>query len=453
MLAGTGQWIIRTRNKISDIVLPKAAQPLPALAAGLEEKYDGISSFVTPRGDFYRVDTNLTVPVVDVDSWKLTIDGDVDKEVSFTFDELTKMNVVEHDITLTCVSNEVGGKLSASARWLGVPLRDVLDRAGVGDKADQILSTAVDGFTISTPLEVALDGRNSILAFGMNGEPLPREHGFPVRLVTPGIYGFVGATKWLEKLTLTTYDAREAYWTKRKWATDAPIKLSSRVDTPRPLSTIDAGQTVIGGVAWAQPAGVAKVEVRLDGGDWQEAKLGPSAGVEYWRQWYLPWKATVRQPPDRRARHRPDRRDPDDHPGDPVPRRLQRHPGSRRHRQPEQFLDPHQSARAPAPNPCHAPNAPHSRTKGTTMNSTTLKRTGLAALALTMSMGMAACGSDDSSSSSSSSAQGEEDRGAPAPPRAASSATVAPRSRRRVTAPSRACPPLRSPPPPAPTRS
>jgi DMSO/TMAO reductase YedYZ molybdopterin-dependent catalytic subunit len=292
VLAGTGQWIIRTRNKISDIVLPRAARPLPALAAGLEEKYDGISPFITPRGEFYRVDTNLTVPVVDVESWKLTIDGDVENNLSLTFDELTGMDVVEHDITLTCVSNEVGGKLVGAARWLGVPLRDVLDRAGVGDQADQILSTAVDGFTISTPLEVALDGRNSMLAFGMNGEPLPRQHGFPVRLITPGLYGYVGATKWLEKLTLTTYAAREAYWTKRKWATDGPIKLSSRVDTPRPLSTIDAGQTVIGGVAWAQPDGVANVEVRLDGGDWQEAKLGPSAGVEYWRQWYLPWKAT-----------------------------------------------------------------------------------------------------------------------------------------------------------------
>ena len=151
----------------------------------------------------------------------------------------------------------------------------------------------------------------------MNGEPLPREHGFPVRLVTPGLYGYVGSTKWLERLTLTTYDEHEAYWTKRKWAIDAPIKLSSRVDTPRPLSTIDAGQHVIGGVAWAQPDGVAKVEVRLDGGDWQEAKLGPSGGVEYWRQWYLPWKADVRQPPDRRARHQPQGRDPDRPPGRP----------------------------------------------------------------------------------------------------------------------------------------
>ena len=292
VVAGAGQWVVRARTKISDIVLPEARQPLPALATGLEQKYDGISSFITPRSDFYRVDTNLTVPVVDVDSWTLTVDGDVDQRTTFTFDELTSMNVVEHDITLTCVSNEVGGNLVGAARWLGVPLRDVLDRAGIGNsKADQILSTAVDGFTISTPLQVALDGRNSLVAFGMNGEPLPREHGFPVRLVTPGLYGFVGSTKWLEKLTLTTYAAREAYWTKRKWAIDAPIKLSSRVDTPRPLSTIGAGQTVIGGVAWAQPDGVEKVEVRLDGGDWQEAQLGPSGGVEYWRQWYLPWQA------------------------------------------------------------------------------------------------------------------------------------------------------------------
>ena len=292
VVAGTGQWVIRARNKISDIVLPKARAPLPPLAAGLEQKYPGISTFVTERSKFYRVDTNLTVPVVDVDSWELTVDGDVDQKVTFTFDELMDMDVVEHDITLTCVSNEVGGNLVGAARWLGVPLKDVLDRAGIANtKADQILSTAVDGFTISTPLDVALDGRNSMLAFGMNGEPLPRAHGFPVRLVTPGLYGFVGSTKWLQKLTLTTYDAREAYWTKRKWATKGPIKLSSRVDTPRPLSTVDAGQVVIGGVAWAQPDGVEKVEVRLDGGEWQEAKLGPSGGVEYWRQWYLPWKA------------------------------------------------------------------------------------------------------------------------------------------------------------------
>ena len=292
VLAGTGQWIIRTRNRISDLALPTPARRLPALPPGLEEKYDGISTFVTPRTDFYRVDTNLTVPVVDADSWSLTVDGDVSRTVQLSFDELTRMDVVERDITMTCVSNEVGGNLVGSARWLGVPLKDVLDRAGIGSGADQVLSTAVDGFTISTPLEAVLDGRSALVAFGMNGEPLPREHGFPVRLVTAGLYGFVGSTKWLERLTLTTYAAREAYWTKRKWATDAPIKLSSRVDTPRPLSTVEPGRRAIGGVAWAQPDGVAKVEVRLDGGEWREARLGPSAGAEYWRQWYLPWDAT-----------------------------------------------------------------------------------------------------------------------------------------------------------------
>ena len=291
VLAGTGQWIVRARSRISDLALPKPSRPLAALPPGLEQQYDGISAFVTPRTDFYRVDTNLTVPVVDVDSWSLTVDGDVTRTVRLSFDELAGMDVVERDITMTCVSNEVGGNLVGSARWLGVPLKDVLDLAGIGSGADQILSTAVDGFTISTPLEVALDGRNALVVFGMNGEPLPREHGFPVRLVTPGIYGFVGSTKWLERLTLTTYAAREAYWTRRKWAKDSPIKLSSRVDTPRPLSTVRAGRSVIGGVAWAQPDGVAKVEVRLDGGDWREARLGPSAGVEYWRQWYLPWDA------------------------------------------------------------------------------------------------------------------------------------------------------------------
>jgi DMSO/TMAO reductase YedYZ molybdopterin-dependent catalytic subunit len=200
--------------------------------------------------------------------------------------------MVEHDITLTCVSNEVGGRYVGAARWLGVPLKDLFELAGgVGDEADQILSTATDGFTISTPLAVALDGRMAMVAVGMNGEPLPAEHGFPARLVTPGLYGFVGATKWLSKLTLTTYDEKQSYWTKRDWATDAPIKISSRIDTPKPLDTIDGGRTVIGGVAWAQHRGVGKVEVRIDGGAWQEARLGPDAGVDYWRQWYLPWDA------------------------------------------------------------------------------------------------------------------------------------------------------------------
>ena len=228
-----------------------------------------------------------------VDDWTLTIDGDVEQEVRLTFDELAAMPLIERDITLTCVSNDVGGGYVGAARWRGVRLTDLLDRAGIdATGADQILSTDVDGMTISTPLDLATDGRDAMIALGMNGEALPREHGFPARMVVPGLYGFVSATKWITRMTLTTYAEQEAYWTERDWAVDAPIKTSSRIDTPRPLSTIDPGRTVIGGVAWAQHAGgIERVEVRVDGGAWQEARLGPDGGQDYWRQWYLPWTA------------------------------------------------------------------------------------------------------------------------------------------------------------------
>ncbi|MER7556878.1 molybdopterin-dependent oxidoreductase [Nocardioides sp. NPDC126508] len=286
-----GQLIVRGRTALADIMLPRVRDPLPALPAGLEEKHQGISRFVTRNRDFYRVDTKLSVPIVDQNSWSLTIDGDIEHELTFSYDDLRQRENVEHDITLTCVSNEVGGKLVGAARWTGVPLADLLEEAGVGKDADQILSTDVEGFTISTPLEAALDGRNAMIALGMNGEVLPRTHGFPARLVVPGLYGYVGATKWVTRLTLTRYDEATAYWTDRGWAIDAPIKLSSRIDTPQPLSNIAAGRTVIGGVAWAQHHGVAKVDVRIDGGRWQPAELGPDAGIDYWRQWFLAWDA------------------------------------------------------------------------------------------------------------------------------------------------------------------
>ncbi|MGY0388905.1 molybdopterin-dependent oxidoreductase [Nocardioides sp. WG-D5] len=286
-----GQLIVRSRTALADLMLPRVRDPLPALPAGLEETHQGISRFITRNRDFYRVDTKLAVPIVDQNSWSLTIDGDVERELTFSYDDLRQRENVEHDITLTCVSNEVGGKLVGAARWTGVPLKELLEEAGVGRNADQILSTDVEGFTISTPLQAAMDGRDAMVALGMNGEVLPRVHGFPARLVVPGLYGYVGATKWVTKLTLTRYDEATAYWTDRDWAVDAPIKLSSRIDTPRPLSNISAGRTVIGGVAWAQHHGVAKVEVRIDGGRWQPAELGPDAGIDYWRQWFLPWDA------------------------------------------------------------------------------------------------------------------------------------------------------------------
>lgn len=289
--AGAGQWIVRARARISDIVLPRPAAAAAALPGGLEQEHAGITPFRTSNRSFYRVDTKLSVPLVDHGSWELTVDGLVDDKLTYSYDDLLGLALEEHDITLTCVSNEVGGKLVGGARWLGVPVRSLLAEAGVSARADQLLTTDVDGFRISTPLGAVTDDRPALVAVGMNGEVLPREHGFPARLVVPGLYGFVGATKWLARMTVTTYDAEQAYWTRRDWATDAPIKISSRIDTPEPFSDVEAGRVVIGGIAWAQQNGIARVEVRIDGGAWQQARLGPEAGVDYWRQWYLPWEA------------------------------------------------------------------------------------------------------------------------------------------------------------------
>ena len=278
-------------------LVPQANLPTPADAAGafpkgVEGQVRGITPLRTSNAAFYRVDTNLTVPRVNADRWQLEIDGMVDKPMTISYRQLMAMPMIERDITLTCVSNEVGGGYVGAARWQGVRLADLLDQVGVRSGADQLLSTAVDGFQIGTPMEVVRDGRDAMIAVGMNGKPLPAIHGFPARIVTPGLYGFVSATKWLTKLTATTYAKDVSYWTKRDWATDAPIKMSSRVDTPRPLSTIKAGMTAIGGVAWAQHIGIDVVEVSIDDGAWQKAKLGPDVGIDYWRQWYLPWNAT-----------------------------------------------------------------------------------------------------------------------------------------------------------------
>jgi DMSO/TMAO reductase YedYZ molybdopterin-dependent catalytic subunit len=292
LMGEAGRLIGHYRQRLTDIAFPKPAEPAPPFPTGIEDRYPGITPLRVDTGDFYRVDTRLDVPIVDIDGWSLKIDGMVDRELELTFDDLLGMPLVERDITLTCVSNSVGGPYIGGARWLGVRLTDLLDLAGVQDGADQIFSTDVDGMTIGTPYELATDGRDAMVAIAMNGEPLPREHGYPARMVVPGLYGFISACKWIERITLTTYAARDSYWTKRDWATHAPIKVSSRIDTPKVLQTIDAGDTFIGGVAWAQQnGGVAGVQVQVDGGGWQDAMLGPSAGNDYWRQWYLPWTA------------------------------------------------------------------------------------------------------------------------------------------------------------------
>ncbi len=287
---GVGQALAGRANPAT-VSLPEPVSPLPPLPTGLDASVPGVSPFRTPNPDFYRIDTALILPRVSPADWTLTVDGEVDHEVSLSYADLTAMPMVEKDITLMCVSNEVGGDLVGSARWLGVPVREVLARAGIRASVDQILSTSVDGMTISTPIEALTDDRDALLAVAMNGAPLPTEHGFPVRLVTPGLYGFVGATKWLARMTATTYAARQAYWTERGWATDAPCLTESRIDTPRRGDSLSPGRVLVGGVAWAQGRGITKVEVRVDDGPWRRATLGPDAGIDYWRQWYLAWAA------------------------------------------------------------------------------------------------------------------------------------------------------------------
>jgi DMSO/TMAO reductase YedYZ molybdopterin-dependent catalytic subunit len=274
------------------VTLPAPQIDLPALPAGIEGNIRGVSAFRTPVKDFYRIDTALVIPRVDATNWRLEIGGQVDRPFSIDYRELLAMPMVEKDITLNCVSNEVGGPYISSTRWLGVPVRDLLERAGVRPGVDQILSESTDGMTISTPIEALTDDREALVAVAMDGQPLPARNGFPARLVTPGLYGYVGATKWLAKLTATSYAAEQAYWTKRGWAERALVKTQSRIDTPQGLGTYDAGKVAIGGVAWAQGRGIERVEVSVDGGGWQEATLGPDAGTDYWRQWYVIWDAT-----------------------------------------------------------------------------------------------------------------------------------------------------------------
>ncbi|WP_292827973.1 molybdopterin-dependent oxidoreductase [Microbacterium sp.] len=278
-------------RKALNLPAPRTVVTIPA---GAELDIPGISPLFTPNADFYRVDTALTVPSVDPGTWRLVIDGMVDQRVELTFDDLVGMGVNEYAITLTCVSNEVGGDLLGNAVWLGVPIREVLKLAGPKSGADMVLSRSIDGFTASTPLEsLTDDGLDAILAVGMNGETLPLEHGFPVRMVVPGLYGYVSATKWLSELKVTTFDADEAYWTPRGYSAKAPVKFSSRLDTPRTGEAIPAGRTPVAGVAWAQTVGIDRVEVSIDDGDWQAATLSSPINEDTWVQWFVDWDATV----------------------------------------------------------------------------------------------------------------------------------------------------------------
>ncbi len=261
-------------------------------AATFDGAADGISPLVTPNDSFYRIDTAYRVPQVQVQDWTLTIKGMVDNELTFTFEDLAAMAELDEHVTLSCVSNEVGGKLVGTARWTGVSLPALLDLAGVHTGATQIVGRSVDDWTAGFPTEVAYDGRPAMVALTMNGDPLPVLHGFPARLVIPGLYGYVSATKWLKEIELTTWEDFDGYWIPRGWSKEGPIKTQSRIDVPRSGATVTAGPTPIAGVAWAGLRSVERVEVQVDDGPWQDAALSDELSQSSWRQWLVEWDAS-----------------------------------------------------------------------------------------------------------------------------------------------------------------
>ncbi|MER5789565.1 molybdopterin-dependent oxidoreductase [Streptomyces sp. NPDC001980] len=289
---GRRLWAQRVAAARDAVVLPAPASPAPPLPARVSTGVSGVQSFVTRNTDFYRIDTALTVPQMEPKDWRLRIHGRVKRPLTLTYDQLLAMPMVERYITLTCVSNEVGGELLGNARWLGVPVRDLLAEVEPDAGADQVVSRSVDGYTAGTPTAVLRDGRDALLAVGMNGEPLPVEHGFPVRMVVPGLFGYVSATKWLTELELSSFSDFSAYWVRRGYAEQAPVKTQSRIDTPAGGGRPAPGRVMVAGVAWAQHRGVSAVEVRVDDGPWQRARLAAVPSVDTWRQWSWPWQAT-----------------------------------------------------------------------------------------------------------------------------------------------------------------
>ncbi|HET7900769.1 MAG TPA: molybdopterin-dependent oxidoreductase [Candidatus Nanopelagicales bacterium] len=298
-LLGVGAvvWARRSTTAAVDAVrttlrLPAPTDPAPPVAAGATPAVDGLDPAVTPNSDFYRIDVAVTVPTLSTADWTLSIDGRVDSPLTLTWAQLLARPSIERDITLCCVSNPVGGPLVSTARWQGVRLTDLLDDARVHDDASLVLGRSSDGFSAGFPRELLRDGRDAMVAYAMNGEPLPLEHGFPARLVVPGLYGYVSATKWLTRISLTTIEDDTPFWVARQWQADGRIQSASRIDVPRDGDTVAPGKAVIAGRAWHQHRGVGSVQVSVDGGQWRDAALADSLGVDAWRLWSLPWDAT-----------------------------------------------------------------------------------------------------------------------------------------------------------------
>ena len=295
--AGGGMTLLARRVRAGDsveqarrsTVLPRPERSTPLPTTGSID-VPGLSPYLTPNADFYRIDTALMTPQVAAHGWHLSLTGLVDRPFDLTYDELLRMDSVATPVTLSCVSNEVGGHLIGNAVWQGVPLAALLDRAGARADAEQVVGRSVDGFTAGFPLADALDGRTSLVAYAINGEPLPAAHGYPARLVVAGLYGYVSATKWLREIELAAWDAFDGYWIPRGWSKEGPIRTQSRIDVPS--GDVQAGRVTVAGVAWAPGRGIARVEVQVDDAPWQEAALGAVANDETWRTWQLTWNAS-----------------------------------------------------------------------------------------------------------------------------------------------------------------
>jgi DMSO/TMAO reductase YedYZ molybdopterin-dependent catalytic subunit len=275
----------RSEQLRASTVLPEPEVRVVALQPANSFDVPGLTPIVVKEPTFYRIDTALVVPVVDPETWRLKVTGMVDREVELTLDDLMAMPQVERYVTIACVSNEVGGGLVGNAVWQGVQLTRVLDQAGVRSGATQLVGRSVDGWTAGFPTEAAFDGRDPLIVIGMNGEPLPRRHGYPARLIVPGLYGYTSATKWLEEIELTTWDGFDAYWVPRGWSKYAPVKTQSRIDRPRSRDRLADGSVIAAGVAWAPNRGVARVEVQLDDGPWMDAEVSEPLAPEAWVQW------------------------------------------------------------------------------------------------------------------------------------------------------------------------
>ncbi|MBF6228957.1 molybdopterin-dependent oxidoreductase [Nocardia abscessus] len=292
----TGRLLGARRSDVSGeraaVRLPEPTAPAEPLAPGVDLRVPGLTPYLTPNDDFYRIDTALIVPQVSKDGWSLRIHGMVDREIRLSWADLANLPVEEHLVTLACVSNPVGGDLIGNARWLGYRVDRLLAEAGPHPDADMVLSHSADGWTAGTPLAVLTDGRDALLAVGMNGEPLPVQHGYPARLVVPGLYGYVSATKWVTELEVTRFDRATAYWTRRGWSALGPIKTGTRIDTPRARGRLQPGRIPIAGVTWAQHRGIRAVEVQIDNGPWQQARLSDEQSIDTWRQWVFDWDAT-----------------------------------------------------------------------------------------------------------------------------------------------------------------